>query len=209
MTDREEAAGLFGPSSVSWRVDRELIVLTGGSCTLLMQAAHPIVAAGVIEHSTYASDPVGRLRRTLESSFDVVFGTLSTADAAIRRVNAIHACVGGRLPDGRAYAATDPEALLWVHATLVDTALRVYTRFVAPLDPDEVQAYHAESAQVAERLGVPRHILPPTIGELKEWMAARMADGTVRVTPQARRIARSVLRPLRVVPGALQDVAHL
>ncbi len=209
MTGRAEAAGLFGPGSVSWRVDRELIVLAGGSCALLMQAAHPVVAAGVVEHSSYASDPVGRLRRTLESSFDVVFGSRSTADAAIRRVNAIHARVGGHLPDGRSYAATDPEALLWVHATLVDTALRVYTRFVAPLDPDEEQAYHAESALVAQLLGVPSGLLPDTIGELREWMTARIADGSVRVTPQARRIARSVLRPLPVVPGALQDIAHV
>ncbi len=209
MTDADEAAGLFGPGSVSWRIDRELVVLAGGSCALLMQAAHPVVAAGVVEHSTYATDPLGRLRRTLQSSFDVVFGSRSTADAAIRRVNAIHARVGGRLPDGRAYAATDPEALLWVHATLVDTALRVYARFVAPLDPTDEQRYHAESAHVAERLGVPSSLLPGTIDELRKWMRARMADGSVRVTPEARRIARSVLRPLPLVPGTLQDVIHL
>lgn len=209
MTGRDEAAGLFGPGSVSWRVDRELVVLAGGSCALLMQAAHPAVAAGVVEHSTYATDPVGRLARTLESSFDVVFGSRSTADAAIRRVNAIHRRVRGSLPDGSPYAATDPQALLWVHATLVDTALRVYGRFVAPLEPGDEQAYHEESGRVALLLGIPPDLLPATIGELRAWMAARMLDGTVRVTPEARRIARSVLRPLPFVPGALQDVAHL
>lgn len=209
MTAADEAAGLFGPDSVSWRIDRELMVLAGGSCALLMQAAHPVVAAGVVEHSTYDTDPLGRLRRTLESSFDVVFGSRSTADAVIRRVNTIHRSVAGRMADGRPYAATEPEALLWVHATLVDTALRVYARFVAPLDPSEEQAYHAESGRVAERLGVPSSLLPPTIGELRAWMDARMADGTIRVTPEARRIARSVLRPLPIVPGSLQDVVHL
>ncbi|MCV0403217.1 MAG: DUF2236 domain-containing protein [Chloroflexi bacterium] len=209
MTARDEAAGLFGPGSVSWRIDRELVVLAGGSCALLMQAAHPGVAAGVVEHSTYASDPLGRLVRTLESSFDVVFGSRSTADAAIRRVNAIHRRVRGSRPDGTPYSATDPLALLWVHATLVDTALRVYGRFVAPLDPAEEQAYHEESGRVALLLGVPGDLLPPTIGELRAWMSARMADGTIRVTPEARRIARSVLRPLPLVPGTLQDVAHL
>ena len=66
-----DAAGFFGPGSISWRIDRELLVLAGGSCALLMQAAHPSVAAGVAEHSTYATDPFGRLLRTLTSSFDL------------------------------------------------------------------------------------------------------------------------------------------
>jgi uncharacterized protein (DUF2236 family) len=206
----EEALGLFGPGSVSWRIDRELIVLAGGSCALLMQAAHPVVAAGVVEHSTYASDPFGRLLRTLTSSFDVVFGSRSRADAAIRRVNAIHARVRGRMPDGATpYTALDPEALLWVHATLVDTALRVYGRFVAPLSPAEEQAYHVESGRVALLLGVPPHLLPTTIAELRAWMRARMADGTIRVTPEARRIARTVLRPHPALPGIVAQAAHL
>ncbi len=209
MTAADEAAGLFGPGSVSWRIDRELVVLAGGSCALLMQAAHPAVAAGVTEHSTYASDPFGRLMRTLESSFDVVFGSRSTAEAAIRRVNAIHARVRGRLPSGDEYSALDPEALLWVHATLVDTALRVFNRFVAPLSSSEEQRYHEECAIVAHMLGVPDALLPTTVVELRAWMAARMADGTVRVTPQAREIARTVLYPMPRIPRLAWDAAHL
>jgi len=210
MSAADEAAGLFGPGSVSWRVDRELVVLAGGSCALLMQAAHPAVAAGVVEHSTYATDPLGRLLRTLESSFDVVFGSRSTAKAAIRRVNSIHRSVRGRMPGGTtAYSARDPEALLWVHATLVDTALRVYGRFVAPLSEADEQAYHRESGRVAVMLGVPETLLPPTIGSLRAWMADRIADDTIHVTPQARRIAQTVLFPIAHVPRVAWDAAHL
>jgi uncharacterized protein (DUF2236 family) len=210
MTDtREEAIGLFGPGSLAWRVDRELLVLAGGSCALLMQAAHPVVAAGVVEHSTYASDPFGRLMRTLESSFDVVFGSRSTADAAIRRVNAIHRSVRGRMPGGEAYSALDPEPMLWVHATLVDTALRVYGRFVAPLSPTDEQAYHAEAAKVALMLGVPASVVPETITEMRSWMAGMLDDGLVRVTPPAREIARTVLYPVRWLPRVAWDAAHL
>ena len=209
MSALDEAIGLFGPGSASWRIDRELVVLAGGSCALLMQAAHPVVAAGVTEHSSYASDPIGRLTRTLESSFDVVFGSRSTAEAAIRRVNAIHRAVRGEMSDGRPYRATDPDALLWVHATLVDTALRVHDRFVARLSAADEQAYHEESGRVALLLGVPADLLPPTIVGLRAWMADRMADGTVRVTPEARAIARTILRPFPVVPARLYDVAHL
>ena len=209
MTAAEEAAGLFGPGSVSWRVDRELVVLAGGSCALLMQAAHPVVAAGVVQHSTYAADPFGRLMRTLTSSFDVVFGDRARADAAIRRVNAIHASVRGQLPDGAPYSALDPEALLWVHATLVDTALRVYSRFVEPLTVADEQAYHEEAARVAARLGVAPSDLPDRVADLRAWMDEMVESGRVRVTPDARRIAATVLRPVRWVPALAWDAAHL
>lgn len=205
-----EAAGLFGPGSAAWLVDRELIVLAGGSCALLLQAAHPVVAAGVAEHSTYATDPFGRLLRTLTSSFDVVFGTRSQAEATIRRVNAIHASVRGRIPgDGAHYSALDPEALLWVHATLIDTALRVYSRFVRPLSAAEEQAYHDEAGQVATLLGVPSADVPQTVGQLRGWMDGMIDDGRVRVTPAARAIARTVLYPWPWVPRVAWDAAHL
>ena len=209
-SDMDEAAGLFGPDSVSWRIDREVVVLAGGSCALLMQAAHPTVAAGVVEHSTYATDPFGRLLRTLASSFDVVFGSRTRAARTIGRVNAIHAAVRGRLPhDGAPYSALEPEALLWVHATLVDTALRVYTRFVAALTPDEEQAYHRECARVAVLLHVPVGDIPPTIDELRGWMHEMVATGRVRVTPGAREIARTVLYPTAWLPPVVWDAAHL
>jgi uncharacterized protein (DUF2236 family) len=204
-----EAAGLFGPGSVAWQVDREVIVLAGGSCALLMQAAHPVVAAGVAEHSTYATDPFGRLLRTLSSSFEVVFGTRARAEATIRRVNAVHAAVRGRLPSGAAYTASDPEALLWVHATLIDTALRIYSRFVRPLAPREERAYLQEASEVAERLGVPPAALPQDVPELRAWIAAMIDGGRVRVTPDARRIAGTVLDPGGPVPQVVWDAAHL
>jgi uncharacterized protein (DUF2236 family) len=205
-----DAAGLFGPGSAAWLVDRELVVLGGGSCALLLQAAHPVVAAGVAEHSSYATDPFGRLLRTLTSSYDVVFGTRAQAEATIRRVNAIHARVRGHLPgDGAAYSALDPEALLWVHATLIDTALRVYGRFVRPLSAAEEQAYHEEAVRIATMLGVPDGSVPPTVAALRAWMDARIADGTVRVTPVARRIARTILYPWPWVPRVAWDAAHL
>jgi len=209
MTRLDEATGLFGPDSLAWRIDREVMVLAGGSCALLMQAAHPVVAAGVVQHSTYATDPFGRLKRTLTSSFDVAFGSRARADAAIRRVNAIHASVRGRLPDGAPYSASDPEALLWVHATLVDTALRVYSRFVEPLSPADEQAYHEEAAQVATHLGVAPSDLPDRIEDLRAWIDAMIESGRVRVAPDARSIARTVLRPIPWVPRLAWEAAHL
>lgn len=208
--DVDDAVGLFGPESISWHIDRELVVLAGGSCALLMQAAHPVVAAGVAQHSTYATDPFGRLTRTLTSTFSVVFGTRTEAEATIRRINAIHASVRGSRPDtGGAYSALEPEPLLWVHATLVDTALRVYERFVAPLTADQRQAYHVESAQVAVLLGVPSDVVPPTLVQMRAWMRGMVEDGRVKVTPAARDIAATVLHPMPRTPRLAWQAAHL
>lgn len=203
-------AGLFGPGSMAWRVDGEMLVLAGGTCALLMQLAHPAVAAGVDQHSDFRADPFARLRRTLTASYAVAFGSVSQAEAAIRRVNAIHAAVRGHVPEsGAAYHATDPALLLWVHATLVDTALRVYSRYVAPLTPDEEQEYHAEARLVAIRMGVPESGVPLTLVELRGEMARLMADGTVRVGATARSLAPAVRYPQPFPPRAVWDMAHL
>jgi len=202
--------GLFGPGSTSWRVDREALLLAGGTCALLMQLAHPAVAAAVAQHSDFRGDPFGRLRRTLTASYAVVFGSTLRAERAIHRINAIHGVVRGHVPEtGESYHALDPDLLLWVHATLVDTALRVYERYVAPLSPAAGEAYHDEARRVAMRLGVPPDVLPPTLVDLRARIARMLEDGDVRVTPTARMLAPSVLYPSRVMPRLLWDAAHL
>ena len=203
-------AGLFGPGSASWRIDREVLVLAGGSCALLMQLAHPAVAAGVAQHSDFRADPFARLRRTLNASYAVVFGDTASAERAIGRMNAIHRSVSGHIPEsGDAYTALDPSLLLWVHATLVDTALRVYDRFVQPLTESEADAYHVEARQIAIRLGVPEGAVPPTLAELRAEMSRLLEIGEVAVSPTARALAPSVLYPLPGVPRLAWDAAHL
>jgi uncharacterized protein (DUF2236 family) len=204
------ADGLFGPGSQSWRIDGEVVVLAGGTCALLMQLAHPAVAAGVAQHSDFRADPFARLRRTLNASFAVVFGTRPRADLALRRINAIHGVVRGTVPEtGAAYRADDPDLLLWVHATLIDTALRVYDRYVARLSPAEEESYHAEARQVALQIGVPEAQLPRTVVELRAEMARLIADGSVSVSPTARSLAHAVLHPTRFPPRFVWDAAHL
>jgi uncharacterized protein (DUF2236 family) len=202
-------SGLFGPGSVSWRIDREALVLAGGSCALLMQLAHPAVAAGVAQHSDFRDRPFERLRRTLNASYAVVFGSTPRAERALQRINAIHRAVRGRVPEtGEPYDALDPSLLLWVHATLVDTAIRVYDRFVEPLSAADAQAYHLEARVVAIRLGVPPEVVPATLAELRAEMGRMISSGEVRVTPTARMLAPAVLYPNRL-PRLAWDAAHL
>jgi uncharacterized protein (DUF2236 family) len=207
---RHRDAGLFGPDSVAWRVDREVLVLGGGTCALLLQLAHPAVAAAVDQHSTFRGDPFARLRRTLGATFAVVFGTTRQAERAIARIDAIHRSVRGSIPEsGASYEATDPRLLLWVHATLIDTAIRVYDRFVAPLAADEAQAYHAEARLIATRLGVPESMVPATLAELRTFMAAMVASGEVAVSPTARSLRDAVRYPTSFPPRFVWDLAHL
>lgn len=209
-TQRRPDAGLFGPGSMAWRVDREVLVLGGGTCALLLQLAHPAVAAGVAQHSTFRDDPFDRLRRTLAATLAIVFGTTHRAERALARIDAIHGAVRGTVPEsGEPYDARDPRLLLWVHATLVDTALRIYDRFVAPLDAAEAQAYHAEARRIAVRLGVPEAAVPGTLTELRTFMATMVASGEVRVSPTALGLRDAVRYPMRVPPRFAWDLAHL
>lgn len=195
---------------MAWRIDGEALVLAGGTAALLMQLAHPAVAAGVEQHSDFRADPFARLRRTLNASYAVVFGTTARAEQAIRRMNAIHGVVRGEVPEtGDAYRATDPALLLWVHATLIDTALRVHDRYVARLTAEEQQGYHAESRQIAIRLGIPAEAVPETLVELRAEMLRLMGNGTVAVSDSARSLAASVLYPTRFPPRLAWDGAHL
>ena len=115
MTQRRDA-GLFGQGSEAWRLNREAMLLLGaGPRALLLQIAHPAVAAGVAEHSDFRADPWRRLAATLRSYLTIVYGTTAVARAEIRRLNALHRAVVGP-----GYSARDPELALWVHATLID-----------------------------------------------------------------------------------------
>ena len=202
--------GFFGPGSLGWRVDREVVVLAGATAAFLLQLADPAVAAGVAQHSNFREDPYGRLRRTLSSTFSVAFGSTVRAHGAIEHLNAIHRSVKGTIPEGGAgYHALDPVLLLWVHATLIDTAIRIYDRYVDPLTVEEMDAYLRESRPVAVRLGVSDDLFPDTLDQLRVWMAERISRGLVQVTPTARSLSESVLYPSRFPPRFVWTAAHL
>ena len=189
--------GLYPEGSITRRVNRENVLLLGGGRALLMQLAHPKVAAGVDEHSDFRSHPVRRLRRTVRMTMAIVFGDRETAMAAARAVNQTH----GRVR-GREYRALDPELLLWVHSTLVDSAIVTYETFVKPLSARERDDFYQESKVLGELLGVPRDRFPPTHDDLIEYMASMVSSGAVAVDTLAAELGALVLRPrLRLLPG--------
>jgi uncharacterized protein (DUF2236 family) len=192
--------GLFPRDAVIRRVDGESVLLLGGGRALLMQLAEPRVAAAVAEHSDFHGDPFARLQRTLEAAFIIVFGTTQEAYDAAAAVRSVHARIVG---DG--YRADDPELLLWVHATLVDTALRVHKRFLQPLAARDAERYYQESRVVAELLGIPRRVQPPDLETFRAYVRGRVAS--LAVSDTARRLAHDVLHPR--VPWPVAPAAEL
>jgi uncharacterized protein (DUF2236 family) len=189
--------GLYSDDSITRRVNRENVLLLGGGRALLMQLAHPKVAAGVDEHSDFRSHPIRRLRRTILMTMAIVFGDRDTALAAARTVNQVHARVRGR-----DYRALDPDLLLWVHATLMDTALVTYETFVQPLLAREREDFYQEFKLVGELLGVPKDRFPTTLRDFDAYLEAMIGGGPVRVDERARELGKLVLRPrLRLLPG--------
>ena len=159
--------GIFGPESLTWRVDREAAIFLGAGRALLLQLAHPWVAAAISDHSRTFADPVGRFHRTFNITFTMVFGTLDQALAASRRLHRRHAAVTGILPQaagryeaGSAYSANEVSALRWVHATLVETALQTHDLVLPALTNSEREQYWAEAKLYAALFGVRPADLP-------------------------------------------------
>lgn len=208
--------GLFGPESTTWKVNREGALLLGGGTALILQVAHPLVAAGVSQHSNYREDPWGRLYRTLDLTTRLVFGSTEVADEAAQRIWNVHGRVkgtasedGGRYPDGTPYSARDPELIMWVHATLVDTSIQVYSRYIGPLSIDERRRYYEEQKLLGEKFGVPVDQQPATYADFNEY-CAHMIESELAVTDALRDVVDATLRPeLPLVARPLMEAMNL
>jgi len=147
---------LVAPESVSWRVFKNPVALyIGGISAVLLELALPQVRCGVWNHSTFRSDPMGRLRRTGLAALVTVYGPRSTAERMIRDVTRLHEAVRGETPDGVAYHALDPELLGWVHSTACFGFLQAYHRFVRPLTQETRDDFYAEATPSARLYGAP------------------------------------------------------
>ena len=180
-------------------VNRERVLLVGGQRALVMQLAHPLVAAGVDEHSDFPARALARLRRTLDLSLALIYGDPAEATGAVESIRAVHDRVVGEA-GGRAYAAGDPHLLLWVNATLVDTTLVTYERFVRPLSETERARYYEESVEAAAAFGIPRELVPADLHGFRRYLTAILEGNELRATEASRRLVRDVLRPPLALP---------
>lgn len=187
-------AGWFGPGSAAWQVNGSLATLVGGPRALLLQACHPLALAGVEQHSTYRTDPLGRLQRTNLYVTTSTFGSSVQAEQTAAMVRGVHKRVSGTAPDGRHYSAQDPRLLLWVHIGLTDSMLVAYQRFGrGTVDADQ---YVAEMGHLARALGVENP--PTTVRELAEAFDSFRDE--IGGGPEARAVAKFLRFPGRALP---------
>jgi uncharacterized protein (DUF2236 family) len=187
-------AGWFGPDSAAWQINGSLTTLVGGLRALQMQACHPLALAGVVQHSDFRSDPLGRLQRTNRYVTTSTFGTTELAEQGAATVTRVHEQVAGVAHDGRPYSALDPHLLLWVHLGLTESMLVAFDRFGdTPVDGD---AYVREMGRLAQALGVDD---PPTS---RAELAAAIADfhDEVGGGPATRSVNRFLRFPGRALP---------
>lgn len=191
--------GLFGPASLSWRIDREAAIFLGAGRALLLQLAHPWVAAAIAEHSRTFADPIGRFHRTFDVVFTMVFGSLDSAVAAARHLYRRHATIVGLLPEasgpfasGTAYYANDQSALRWVHATLVESAVIAHDLALPALSLEEREQYWAESRLFGALFGLTSADLPADWASFVAYSQDMVQSDTLTVSPTARQVAGQI-----------------
>jgi uncharacterized protein (DUF2236 family) len=192
--------GWFGPGSQVWRVWRERLLLLGGPAAVLLQLAHPLIAAGVATHSNFRDNPLRRLRATLDTTLTVVFGDRQQARTAAARVGKLHQRVQGRLPvtagcfpAGTVYRASDPQLALWVHATLVMVALDVMDQFVGSLSLGQRADFYQQSKHFARLFGVTEQVLPDSYVAFQAYLQSMLQGPELAVDQTSQGLAAAVL----------------
>ena len=182
------------------KVHRERVLLIGGQRALVLQLAHPKVAAGVARHSDFPARALERLRRTLDLTLATVYGTDDEATRATQSIRAVHERVVGVAEEAGAYEANDPALLRWVNATLIDTTMLVYSRFVRPLGDDAWRRYYEEARGSAALLGLPREAMPEDLDGFRAYVRGVIDGPELRATEDSRRLVGDVLRPPLPLP---------
>jgi uncharacterized protein (DUF2236 family) len=194
-------------AAISRRINGERLMLVAWQRALFLQIAHPLIAAGIAEHSTFGgstSTAFSRLQQTIGAMLDLTFGTLEQRERVLDGIRAIHRRVHGTLHDavgtfaaGTPYSAEDSGLLVWVHATLVDSIVLTYERLVEPITPADRDRYCADSADVAVALGVRADAVPRTWDAIRACLDEGYASRHIVVGAPARAIALAILSPVR------------
>jgi uncharacterized protein (DUF2236 family) len=194
------AHGYFTDDSMLRRVNCERALALAGPRALLMQAAHPLAVAGLLAHSAALDEPYERLARTAQVLSTIGFGSRHDADRVTARVRAAHQRVRGRLPHGvgpypagTPYRADDPELLMWVLFTLVDSATLVYRKYVRGMSRDEEAALWEDYRVVGRLFGLADADMPATLADLDDYRLEMLDGDRLVVSEWARDRARKIV----------------
>lgn len=191
----------FSPESKLWEINRErAIPIFGGQATILKQLAHPLIAQAISEHSNFKEKPLENLIHTRIIFSKLIFGTKEEVSDAARTINNAHNSVKGNLRQnsgiynaGTKYDAKNPELLMWVWATLVDTSLVVYDKFVRHLAHDEKEQFYKDSKRILPLLGGKPQEAPSSVKDFSNYMEEMVNDGKVKVGREAKELAPYIM----------------
>lgn len=199
--------GCFGDGSMMWRINRERVVLLAGPAAAVMQVAHPQVARGVAAHSRFREDAGGRLMRTLDAVYAVAFGTREEGAEVRKRVAAAHAKVRGDT-----YSAFDPDAQLWVMATLIQGSVSMYRRFIGELSTEQLDGFLNENRMFGEVFGMPPGCLPATWSDFETYWREMTTGNLLGSDLLCAEVAKAVVRPagpwwLKIASPVIEELA--
>lgn len=200
---KDPALGVFGPDSWMWEITRHTMVFAGGmGRRVTLQVAHPWVTSGVDQHSRVREDATGRARRTYRIVFQMIYGTLDQALQAAELAHKIHARIegdvkegSGQISPGSRYMANEAHAMLWIHATMWDTFVRVYELFVRPLSAAEKDAFYQETRRFAWLFGIPDEVLPVDWEDFQRYVHEVMEGNLLAVNPSTLELTNFVMTP--------------
>ena len=195
----DPARGFFGPDSISWKINRESVLLLAATRAALLQLAHPWVAAAIAQHSQTFHDPITRFHQTFRIMFTMSFGSVEQASAAARQLHRRHQSIRGTLPagagrfaSGSAYEANQVEALHWVYATLIDSSVLAYELVLPRLTLAEREQYYHESRQTATLFGIPPDCWPQDWAGFESYLQTTLQSDLLAVTAATRSMAHQL-----------------
>lgn len=184
------------PGSPAWWYFGDLRNILLGPQILVLQVAHPVVGAGVLEHSNYQEEPWRRLVRTMVSLTRVAYDDRVKADAEVTRLRDLHRSIKGVDDRGRRYHALNPEAYAWVHATLVRGTTQAQELFHNGIPEHELAEFYAQMREVGLVLGLRDHQLPPDIAAFDAYYDAMVRD-RLEDNQAVRDVLVSIRHPVR------------
>lgn len=225
----DPVAGIFGPESMMWKVNRStLVYVLGITQAAFLDVAHPVIANGIADHSRLFTDPHARAHQTYSMITTLVFGDLDSVVRTSRALFATHEQVrgharadAGRYRPGASYAANEGHVLLWVHATMWWVRLQTHQAVVGDLGAAEREQYYQETCRLAGCFGLPADLLP---ADHDAWDAyvRNGPDQALSSSDDARRIMgflrATIPAPARghllafnsvVLPDAVRDLLDL
>lgn len=198
--DGDPVMGIFGPDSVSWKINRESALFLGAGRAALLQLAHPWVATALEQHSSLMAKPIERFHSTFRIVFTMIFGSLGQATRAARHLYGLHTLIRGELTEGVAayrpgshYEANEIGALRWVYASLIESAVLAYNCALPPLSLETLAAYYAESKTLAALFGLPPAALPVDWASFLAYCREMEQSDALGVTSTARAMGRRLI----------------